>query len=670
MRFYPSPLLTGKDKRVNAEPGVKSQLHCFRRDKSPTCLSSIRFLILLLLYGCIFFGNLPPVVNAAEHGRVLFDGMEINPLETGVVITIRTNGEIKEYKTFTLDDPARIVFDFFDIESPYRTEQSIPVNTPWLKRIRHYGEAGKLRVVLDTADSYLSDYFYKTDDNGIEITVAAQATDSVTETIEKPPEPAAAAERSSDKPAPVAIEPTPDKPAPIAAESAPEVATAKKMEKKPDDLVLGDDIDPLSVVGDRLDFLESRGTGEKFTLSSTISAAIVANLQLRISGDEVKAAQAVKKARQTGFFPTLSADYTYRRNDAAGVVAGDVITAEDEFRFETTVEQPVFSGFSVVNQYKIASLDLNIAKLNKRLTRQDIIFEAKTAYFNLLKAQKLRAIAQQTVDQIAAQREVSRNFYEVGMSPLNDLLQSEVELANAKQELITAGNNQETVRSQFNTLLRRPINAAVDIEDVLTFEPFGRKLDWCQETAEQKRLEVKLADMEIDVAEKQVDLSKKDFYPSINLQGTYFRTGSDWYADGGQGVRDPNGWFVGAVASWDFWEWGKTVYGKREKMSRLSQAQTSKEDLLDRIRLQVKQTYLANVENEVNIHTLRKAIRQAEENYRIFQERYKEQVTTSTDVLIAQTLLSRTQTNYYTALYDFKIAKAALFRAMGLEVLE
>ena len=105
-------------------------------------------------------------------------------------------------------------------------------------------------------------------------------------------------------------------------------------------------------------------------------------------------------------------------------------------------------------------------------------------------------------------------------------------------------------------------------------------------------------------------------------------------------------------------------------MSRLSQAQTSKEDLIDRIRLQVKQTYLANLENEVNIHTLRKAIRQAEENYRIFQERYKEQVTTSTDVLIAQTLLSRTQTNYYTALYDFKIAKAALFRAMGLEVLE
>jgi outer membrane protein TolC len=68
---------------------------------------------------------------------------------------------------------------------------------------------------------------------------------------------------------------------------------------------------------------------------------------------------------------------------------------------------------------------------------------------------------------------------------------------------------------------------------------------------------------------------------------------------------------------------------------------------------------------EENIKTIELAVEQARENYRIFTERYKQQVSTQTDVLIAQTLLSRTQTNYYNALYDYKRAKAALFRAIG-----
>ena len=65
---------------------------------------------------------------------------------------------------------------------------------------------------------------------------------------------------------------------------------------------------------------------------------------------------------------------------------------------------------------------------------------------------------------------------------------------------------------------------------------------------------------------------------------------------------------------------------------------------------------------------MQQTIEQAEENFRINEERYREQMATSTDVLDARTLLSKTMTNYYNALYDFKIAKAALYLAMGQEV--
>jgi outer membrane protein TolC len=45
-------------------------------------------------------------------------------------------------------------------------------------------------------------------------------------------------------------------------------------------------------------------------------------------------------------------------------------------------------------------------------------------------------------------------------------------------------------------------------------------------------------------------------------------------------------------------------------------------------------------------------------------------MATSTDVLDAQTLLSKTMTNYYNALYIYKISKAALYRAMGQGTVE
>ncbi len=225
---------------------------------------------------------------------------------------------------------------------------------------------------------------------------------------------------------------------------------------------------------------------EPITLKQTIENAIKANLGLQVSREEIKATEATKKAQRTNFFPTLSATYGYKLREEKTATTIDPITLlpvevitvpEDEYTFTASITQPLFTGFDRINRYKIASLGLDAAKIEERLMRQDIILEAKTTYFELLRTQKLLNIAQETVTQISAQKEVAKNFYQVGMTPLNDLLQAQVELANAKQELIIARNNMENAESDFNTLLRRPIDTPVAIEDVLDYSPFEKDLD-------------------------------------------------------------------------------------------------------------------------------------------------------------------------------------------------
>jgi len=409
---------------------------------------------------------------------------------------------------------------------------------------------------------------------------------------------------------------------------------------------------------------------EFFTLKQTIESAIKANLGLKSSKEETAAALAVKKARRTQFFPTLSASYGYNRFDAETISSGFTAVPKEEYRFVTSFSQPVFTGFSLLRQYDIAKLGLDRAQVKEKLVRQDIILDAKNAYFQLLQNQKLHDIAQKTVVQIRAQKEVADNFYQVGMTPLNDLLQAQVELANAKQELIVAKNNLDNAESNFNTLLRRPINTPVALKDILDYSPFEETLEYCLAEAEKNRFEVKIADMEIEIAQKELDLTKKDYFPSIDLKGNYFKYGTQWDVDGGEGIYDPSGWNIEAVAKWNFWEWGRTTYGVKEKHSRFSQAQLKKQEILDNIHLEVKNAYLRTQEAERAIKTVETAIEQAKENFRINQERYKEQISTQTDVLIAQTLLSRTMTNYYNALYAFKISKATLYRTIGQEVIE
>lgn len=412
------------------------------------------------------------------------------------------------------------------------------------------------------------------------------------------------------------------------------------------------------------------------SLQDAVDLALQANLGIKRSQEEINAAQAARDASRTTFLPSLGSSYNYiHRNEertSPSLLSGRPIVSspQDQYTFSTFLRQPLFTGFRLLNEYRLSELGLDRAEVAADVARQDVILDAKNAYFSVLKNLKLRDVAQQTVKSIAAQRDVSENFYKVGLSPLNDLLQAQVQLANAKQQLTVALNNLEIAKTQFNTVLRRPVNTPVLLLDDVEHAPYQTTLEECLDRAQQNRLEVHVANLDIEIAEKQVKLSEKDYFPVVDLVGTYSRTGDDWHAHGGEGITDSAGWNIQATATWTFWEWGKTGYGRKEKLARLAQSKYRKSELLDTINLDVKRAYLRTKEAEENIATVEQAVEQAKENLRITEEQYKEQVATQTDVLIAQTLLTQTETNYTNALFDFKIAKAVLLRAIGQETLE
>lgn len=408
----------------------------------------------------------------------------------------------------------------------------------------------------------------------------------------------------------------------------------------------------------------------RLTLEESIDLAIKQSKVIHSAREGVKASESGRKEALTGFFPKLSTTYSYTRlNETPTTTITGLGTTQtgtkDNYVWEVEVTQPIFTGGKVLSNYQINRIGENVSRMNEMTTIQDIIRDVREAYFNILKSERILDVAEQSVEQLTAHRDTAQSFYDVGIIPKNDLLFAEVELANGTQELVRAENGVQLTKAQFNTVLRRDINAPIEVEDILVYKPFERTLEECLKTAVEKRSDVKAYELGVEQSQKVVNLAKSDFYPSINLVGNYSKYGDE--ADvSGSPYYDQEDWYVMAVASWNFWEWGKTKHSVDANKSKLRQAEDALINVKDRVALEVKSAYLSLREAEKHIFVAQKAIEQAEENFRINQERYKEQVATSTDVIDAQTLLTKTKSDYFNALSDYNIALSRLERSMGV----
>jgi outer membrane protein TolC len=126
-----------------------------------------------------------------------------------------------------------------------------------------------------------------------------------------------------------------------------------------------------------------------------------------------------------------------------------------------------------------------------------------------------------------------------------------------------------------------------------------------------------------------------------------------------------NQWFIIFGMTWNIFSGLDTKAQVAQARLKVEQLQEQHKDLNEQVRLDVQNAYLKVQETADRIRTTEKAVTQGEENLRLNEERYKENVGTATDVIDAETLLTRTRVNYYTALYDHQMAKAQLLWSIG-----
>jgi len=406
-----------------------------------------------------------------------------------------------------------------------------------------------------------------------------------------------------------------------------------------------------------------------YTLDESIGYALEHNWTVKEKEEKISESNFAEKEAKSDFLPVFSTSYSYTRLDEVGEVnipgIGSIQTGDrNNYQWKATVTQPLYTGYALTSTHELAKLGIDQSEVDLALERLELALKVKEAYFGVLNSDKAVEVAKSAVVALTSHQKVAKNFHEVGMTPVNDLLKAEVELANARHDLIKAQNDSELARVTFNVLLARPIDSPVLLEDVLAYTQESPDYNAALERALKSRPEMKALNIAELQADSRITLARSKYYPEAAFVANYIKQG-DTPAVSGSEFQDSNSWQAMIELSWTFWNWDKTKHSVSQNESAKRQLTQAKKRLEDNIRFDLKKALMDIAEAGKKIPTAEKAVAQAEENLRVSEERYKAQSTTSTEVLDAQTLLSQARMNYYNALYDHKLAKAALKRAMG-----
>ena len=403
---------------------------------------------------------------------------------------------------------------------------------------------------------------------------------------------------------------------------------------------------------------EENQAAELLDLDTCISIALQNSPE--IAGAKAVGQQkgALVQSYRKDLLPTVSVRYTYTNQPDA------VYNPPEEYGYGITAEQILFKGKALVTKVSQAQTDQTSSQHEINRIINETIYQVYAAYLDVLRGQKLEDEAKQSVVRLQSHLQNSRDFYDAGFISQNEVLQSEVELAQGEQNLLNAENRTAIARAQLNTLLQRRVDLPIEIVDCCFDEEEQLVWEDIVNSALQGRPELYQAEMAVKMAELDVTMKKAPFLPVVKLSASYDKLGD------GPSASSFDDWpeeerIVAASAVWNIWSWQKNKYESLAAEKAVTAAEKNLTQLTDTIVLEARVAYLQMIEAGKKIAVSEKAIEQARENYRINEARYQSQVATSTEVLDAQSLLAQAMQNYYDSLYSYWLSQAALKRAAG-----
>lgn len=320
----------------------------------------------------------------------------------------------------------------------------------------------------------------------------------------------------------------------------------------------------------------------------------------------------------------------------------------------------LFQGFRKVNEISQNKLQLDADKSNTQKVRNDLVLAVVTNYLSVLNAEDLLIAAQQQLDISKQQLDIEQKFYDVGNKTLADLSQAKSQVATAE---LNVTNSRNQVDLSFLNLAQ-----LLELDPSIPFEVEKPKIDNISsvntaysaidvfKTASLNFPDIKLADLRKQVLEKEIDIAKANYFPSLNLQsgfGTRYSNGTFGNTSFSKQVKDNFNQFIGFGLSIPIFNGLAAKSSVRRANINFQNAVLSEQVAKNNLNKVINQAVYDLRAAEKRYYSAQTAYDSSKDAFNVIEQRYAVGLVNSLDFNQAQTNLNKAQFDQIQARYDF-----------------
>lgn len=374
-------------------------------------------------------------------------------------------------------------------------------------------------------------------------------------------------------------------------------------------------------------------------LDSLFRLGMENSLKLRASKIQESIAAEKVKSALTSRLPDISlgatAGYigqpTLFRQGLKGVVHPDVPDWSHNYNVEIT--QPVYQGGKIRHSIRKARMEEERTSLYYSDNQAEIKLDLLRRYMDLFTLYKQKELFERNIEESEIRlKDISRMRKE-GIVTRNDEIRSELQLTNDKLSLQETENDISIISQQLDIVLGLDENLLPLPDSALLSQPFPLlTFEEYLQTAFLHYPGLKIARCNTRIAATDVKLSKADYLPSLSLH-----TGNTLSRPVSSSMEDlfTNNWNIALSLSYNLSSFYQNKHKVREAIQSVYLYKNAEEEVMQEIRTHVKSAFIRHNEALDRVRSLRLSVRQAEENYRIVNNRYLNQLSILTDLLDA-----------------------------------
>jgi outer membrane protein TolC len=409
---------------------------------------------------------------------------------------------------------------------------------------------------------------------------------------------------------------------------------------------------------------------EPWTFESAIAQALRQNPDVRLAQHRIAAAQAGLEQANAAFMPRVQFQSSYARTDNPVSVFGYALNQRsfnlslindvpdaDNLNVRGLVTVPLYAGGRNVAGRKAAQANTAAAKHTAEAVRNALAFEVARAFLSILKTRDFIRATEAGVRSFESNLGIAQKRMEGGTLLRSEVLDVEVRLAQAREDLVRSRNAHELAKRVLRNLLGLE-QGEIEVADSAPALAAPDSGDF------RRRPELGASFQRQRAAEAEVRAARGGFLPRVNAFGNAdYDYG--WKFDG-----DGKSYTGGVMLQWDLWDGNLTRARVHEAQANWESAQEEERRLRLALDLEVEQAKLALKDATERLAVTQKVISQAAESVEMTRARFEQGLALSTQLIDAETALVAARVRRAEAEADQRIAVAAVRKALGLPQLD